>query len=432
MQHITALLSLVCILCFTACTANQEKVSEQKARVFVGARIIDGTGSTPIENGVLLVEDGKISKVGPQNAVEIPEGTEIIDLSGKTVIPGLINTHGHVGDTKGLEAGHYSKQNVLDQLGLYARYGITTVVSLGGDGPESVAIRNAQDTATLNRARLYVAGAVVTGNTPEEAVKMVDENIAMPVDFIKIRVDDNLGASRKMPAEVYQAVINRAHEKSFPVATHMYYLADAKALLAAGSDYIAHSVRDQPVDEALISMLKEKKVCYCPTLTRDLSTFVYESVPDFFSDPFFLKEVDTTLLNQLKDPAAQQAIQTSKSAQTYKQALQMAMDNLKTLSDSGVTIAFGTDSGPPARFQGYFEHLEMQYMAKAGLSPMQILISATGDAAGCMGLKDVGTLEAGKWADFVVLTKNPLDDISNTKSIESVYIAGNQVPEKGN
>ncbi len=230
-----------------------------------------------------------------------------------------------------------------------------------------------------------------------------------------------------MPEEIYQPVIAKAHELGLPLASHLYYLEDAKSLLQSGTDFIAHSIRDQLVDSVLIALLRAKKVCYCPTLTREVSTFVYEDTPEFFDDPFFLREADTQVIEQLKDPERKQRIKNSQSAQAYKQALETAKQNLKILVDAGIHISFGTDSGPPARFQGYFEHLEMELMAEAGLSPMQIIVSATGAAANCMGFKDLGTLEVGKWADFIVLKKNPLDDIKNSRSIESVWIAGNPI-----
>ena len=158
-----------------------------------------------------------------------------------------------------------------------------------------------------------------------------------------------------------------------------------------------------------------------------MSTFIYESTPDFFSDPFFTKEVSEDIIKDLKDPIRQEAIQKRRSSQLYKEALDTAMVNLKLLKDAGVSIAFGTDSGPPARFQGYFEHLELELMVKAGLTPSEAIVSATGDAADCINMDDVGSLEPGKWADFIVLSKNPLDDILNTRSIEAVYISGNKV-----
>ncbi|MCZ6915255.1 MAG: amidohydrolase family protein [Gemmatimonadetes bacterium] len=400
------------------------------AKAFVGATIIDGSGAPPIENGVLLVRAGRIEAVGPDASITVPESAERIDVAGRTIIPGLINAHGHIGDTRGLEGDQYSEANVLYQLRLNARYGVTTVNSLGGDGAEGVRVRDAQSAPGLDRARLLVAGAVVTGETPEEVRHAVDENIAMEVNFIKIRVDDNLGTSTKMAPAVFQAVIDRAHEQGVRVASHLYYLEDAKALLRAGTDFVAHSVRDLPVDAEFIALMNERDICYSPTLTREVSTFVYEDVPDFFEDPFFLREVDPAVLEALKDPDRQRSVRESRGAQQYKQALQIALANLRPLADGGVRIAMGTDAGPPARFQGYFEHMELALMAEAGLTPMEIIKSATGDAAACLGLGDVGTLEARKWADFVVLRENPLENIENTRSIESVWIAGNRVPER--
>ncbi len=193
---------------------------------------------------------------------------------------------------------------------------------------------------------------------------------------------------------------------------------------------MAHSIRDTYVDDAFIKEMKEKQTAYCPTLTRELSTYVYGSIPDFFTDPFFLREYDSALIQPLKDPARQKQIATSASARTYRKQLPVAMANLKLLADRGVPIVFGTDSGVPTRFMGYFEHVEMKMMADAGLTPMQIIVSATKDAAMHMGLKNLGTLSAGNYADFIVLDANPLDNIENMRKINAVYISGGVVQQQ--
>ena len=396
---------------------------------FTGAVVFDGRND-PIPGATLLVKDGKVREVG--GGVTAPEGAEIVDLSGKVVTPGFIQGHGHVGGAQGLATGPdvYTRENVVGQLGLYGRYGVTTVLSLGGDGQIAVDLRDAQATPGLDRARVFVAGVIVTGPTPEEARAQVRQDAEMGVDYIKIRVDDNLGSSEKMTPETYQAVIDEAHKHDLPVASHLYYLQDAKELLEAGVDFIAHSVRDQDVDDEVIAALKENDVCLTPTLAREVSTFVYESTPKFFADPFFLKEADAAILEQLKDPERQAQVRSSKSAQTYKKALTQAQANLKALADAGVKIVMGTDTGPPARFQGYFEHMELDLMAEAGMEPLEILRSSTSVAADCLGFDDVGVLEAGRWADFLVFAEDPIADIANSKSLEAVYIAGGKLPSK--
>ena len=399
-----------------------------QTKAFTGARVIDGTTGAPIDNATILVRDGRIVAVGPAASVTIPSDAARTSLSGKTVIPGLINAHGHVGDTSGLDADRYSAENVMRDLRLYSKYGVTSVVSLGGDKAPAFAARDSQRTAALDRTRIWAAGPVLEPTSPEQARRMVAENQAMNVDIIKIRVDDTLGTVAKMKPEVYRAVIDEAHRRGLRVATHLFYLSDAKALLDAGSDLVAHSIRDADVDQPLIAALKTRNVCVCPTLMREVSTFVYESTPPFFSDPLFLKYEDPKTVALLKEPARQQAMKKDPAAQRYKTALNVASRNLKKLSDAGVTIAMGTDTGPPARFQGYFELMELEMMTKAGLTPRQALTAATRDAARCMKIdSEVGTLERGKWADFVALDADPLSDISNVKKIDSVWMAGNKV-----
>ena len=230
-----------------------------------------------------------------------------------------------------------------------------------------------------------------------------------------------------MRPEIYQAVIDAAHARDLKLTAHLYYLEDAKGLLNAGADFVAHSVRDEDIDSELIDLLLNNDVCVCPTLMREVSTFVYEERPSWFDDPFFLREADPQVVAALEAPEYQERIQGSSSAQTYKVQLETAKSNLKALSDAGVRIAMGTDTGPAGRFQGYFEHGELDLMVESGLTPMQAIVAATGDAATCLDLEDVGTLDSGKWADFVVYAENPVEDISNSRTIESVWISGNEV-----
>jgi imidazolonepropionase-like amidohydrolase len=232
-----------------------------------------------------------------------------------------------------------------------------------------------------------------------------------------------------MAPEIYRAVIDEAHRRGLRVAVHLFYLGDAKSVLDAGGDLVAHSIRDAEVDADVVAKLKKSGVCVVPTLMREVSTFVYESTPDFFADSQFLAHANPEWVATLKEPARQQAMRASQSAQRYKLALDIASKNLKRLSDAGVPIAMGTDTGPTGRFQGYFELMEIELMVKAGLTPRQALAAATRDAARCMKLdRDLGTLEPGKWADFVVLDADPTADIRNIRRIASVWIAGNRVP----
>ncbi|MBT5073580.1 MAG: amidohydrolase family protein [Kordiimonadaceae bacterium] len=422
MRKILIILSLLTLSAVTA-TAGEGTLA------FVGARIIDGTAAEPMEDGVVVITDGRIRAVGPRSAVTIPGDAKLIDVRGKTIMPGLVNAHGHVGGTIGLEGGHYNTENLLNQLSLYARYGVTTINSLGGDGEEGFALRNSQYNNDLNRARLFVAGSVVTGDSEQAIRAEVNRNADMGANYIKVRVDDSLGASEKMPRDLFDALLDQAHIRRLPLAVHLFYLDDAKYILEAGADMVAHSVRDLTVDEAFINLFKEKDKCYVPTVTREVSTFVYESEPEFFSDPYFLKEVDPAVIEELRGPERQARMRNSRSAQGYKKGLDVAMANIGALYKGGVKIAMGTDTGLPGRFQGYFEQMEMHMMVEAGMSPMDVIRASTGVAAACINQGDIGTLEPGKWADLIVLGANPAEDIQNTKTIESVWIAGNRVPE---
>jgi imidazolonepropionase-like amidohydrolase len=222
-------------------------------------------------------------------------------------------------------------------------------------------------------------------------------------------------------------VMEVGRERGIPVATHMFYLEDAKRLLEMGSGMIAHSVRDADVDEDFIDLLRESGACYVPTLVREVSTFVYADRPEWFDNPFFLRYADMSEVDRVSQPEYMERVRRSTSAAAYRLGLEQAKLNLAMLSEAGVPIAMGTDAGPAGRFPGFFEHQELSLMAEAGLTPEQILRSATGVAAECLGLDEVGTLESGKWADFLVLAEDPLDDVEATRTLERVFIAGREI-----
>ncbi len=396
--------------------------TESTATAYTGAIVWDGTGA-PAAAATLVVDSGRIVAVGA--GVEPPRGATVVPLDGKYVIPGLIETHGHVTGAWAPEEVTDPVERVRGDLLLYARYGVTTVNSLGDDAP-TLAARDAASPRDP-RARLLAAGPVVAANDPVAARAAATANADAGVDWLKLRVDDNLGSAQKMPWEAVAAVMEVGRERGIRVATHLFYLGDAKRLLELGTGLLAHSVRDTDVDAEFIASLRSSGACYVPTLVREVSTFVYAERPTWFDDPFFVAYAHRGELERASDPRFMAEMRQSASAAAYRVALGQAQRNLKVLSDEGIPIAMGTDAGPAVRFPGYFEHMELQLMADAGLSPEQILRSATGVAAQCLELPDVGTLEPGKWADFLVLGADPLRDIQATRRLERVFIGGSEV-----
>jgi imidazolonepropionase-like amidohydrolase len=425
MKLLGALLSLLLVPALTAAQTT----------AFVGARVIDGRGGV-IEQGTVIVRDGRIASAGPTASTQVPTDAVRVDVKGATIMPGVINAHGHLTSAVGMRSSPdgASRDNLVRQLNTYAGYGVTTVFSLGEDADVAdtvLQLRNEQRNGTLNGARLFISGPVIGGATAEAARAATDKVASIKPDVLKIRIDDNLGSSRKMPDEAWRATIARSEELKLPIATHIFYLSDAKAALAAGADVIAHSVRDVPVDGEFVRQMKAREACYSPTLMREVSTFVYGSTPAWAADPFFLKGATPGAGAELTDPKRQAQVQASNSYKQglrYKDGLEVAKRNLKTLSDAGVRIAMGTDSGPAGRWQGFFEHLELEMMVEAGLTPMQVIVAATGAAADCHGKTgQLGEIRPGAAADLLVLDANPLDDIRNTRRIRSIWIAGRQV-----
>lgn len=399
----------------------------------MGALVIDGTGRAPLEQATLVIANGRIAAIGPSASITIPAGAVRVDMSGKTILPGLINAHSHVamGDNARLPV----REHMLQQLRVYSDYGVTAVVSLGSstetDELEGLKIRDEQRQRTPDRTRLYTGGLNAIGKTPDEARNSVTRLADLNVDIIKYHIN---GRPNDMTPDIYGALVDEAKNRGLLTTVHIFNLEDAKGAIEKGTDILVHSVRDQDVDQALIAEMKRRNVGYVPTLTRELSVFVYETEPAFFQDPFFMRGMYAyrTEVEILKTPALQEQTRNSPRAQDIKRALQQAMRNLKILSDAGIPIAMGTDTGSPndlGRWQGYFEHVELEMMVQAGLTPMQALVAATGDAARIMKLDQLGTLAPGKWADLLVLNANPLTDIRNTRQIDSVWIAGRRLPD---
>jgi imidazolonepropionase-like amidohydrolase len=395
------------------------------------ARVIDGTGAAAVEGATIVVSDGRIQAVGRN--VAIPTGATRMDMSGKTIVPGLINAHGHL---QADSSKRPARDRLTAQLRMYADYGITTVQVLGlplDDVPDGIKLRDESRPggAAVDRARVLIAAASLRNlKTEQEARDWANKYADMKVDIIKMHIT---GSPMDMTPAVYGALIDQAHKRGIRTAAHMLYLKDAKGLLDKGIDVLAHSIRDQPVDQATIAAIKARDVEYIPTLTRDIAQFIYEGTPPYFTDAFFTRHIPGSYykdeMAKLKESANQEKIKKDQTAQTTKTWLAQGRKNLKTLADAGVTIALGTDTGTnEGQWQGYFEHVELEEMVKSGLTPMQALVAATSGAAKAANIQQqLGTIAAGKQADLLVLTANPLADIRNTRQIDSVWIAGRRL-----
>jgi imidazolonepropionase-like amidohydrolase len=412
------------------------------------ARVIDGTGGPVMEHATVLISRDRIAAVGPDGQVNVPPDAKLIDLSGKTVLPGLISDHSHLGLVNGIRTGTqvYTRENMLRQLRQYQRYGVTTVFSMGMNGPTYLAVREQAHAGTIPGADTFGAdrgygvpdGAPPVDVAPDqlyrpttvaEARQQVEEAAARHPDLIKLWVDDFHGTLRsKMTPEMYRAVIDEAHKRGLRVAAHVYYLADAKQLVADGVDVLAHGVRDQPVDDAFIAAMKSHGVWYIPTLTLDEDFYVFAQHPAWMDTTFFREAVQPALAAQFNDPAWQKKALEPKSLATNEASVKNNLANLKRLNDAGVLIGFGTDSGAsPMRIPGFAEHRELQLYVQAGLTPAQAIHLATGSAAALLKLDDRGVIRAGKRADLLVVEGDPSQNIADIDRIEAVYQRGREV-----
>ncbi|HEX7839653.1 MAG TPA: amidohydrolase family protein [Kofleriaceae bacterium] len=415
--------------------------------VLEGARLIDGTGRPARDNAALMIEGDKITAVGTAGKLPRPKGARVIDLHGRTIMPGLISAHSHVGLVTGTanRADAYTREAVQNAVVQYEQYGVTSVVTLGLNRDLVFELRDQQKQGSFPGASIFTAGRgigapnsvppqpvapdqIYRPATADEARAAVRELAGHHADLVKIWVDDNFGRFTKMPPEVYKAVIDECHKQKLRVAAHVFYLADAKALVAAGVDVLAHSVRDLPVDDDLVRALKSRGVFYIPTLDVDESFFIFAEQPEVLSDEFFKHAVAPELVQMFQSKEYRDKVAANPAVPKEKAAFAVALRNVKTLHDAGVQVAFGTDSGAnPERISGWGEHHELELMVRAGLTPMDAIVAATQKSAALLKATDRGTLEPGKRADFLVLAADPLADIRNTRQLVSIWHAGREV-----
>ncbi|RFS26554.1 amidohydrolase [Chitinophaga silvatica] len=397
------------------------------------ATIIDGNGGKPLLHTDILIKNDQIIDIGPNiKAVD----ARVINCNGKTIMPAIISAHVHLGMIGPKPA--YTRENILNQLKKYTDYGITNVLVMGTDEPmlfES-GLRDSSINGQLPGARIFTAGygfSIPNGppsgkflyrpTSQEHAIKAVDSLATLHPDAIKIWVDNFGGGIPKMDSSIYSAIIKRAHDHNIRVAAHLYYVADAERLLNDGLDIMAHSIRDQVVNDVTAQQIKHHNIIYIPTLALDKYAVAYTNLPPWINDPFFLHSLEPGVYDFLVNNLQEQVNPRN------QRAFETALKNVKKLHDAGVIIALGTDSGANnVRTQGFSEHLEMELLVLAGLTPMEAITAATKNAAMAIGIqKKYGTLEKGKIADLLILNDNPSNNIINTRKISEVYKAGKLV-----
>jgi imidazolonepropionase-like amidohydrolase len=434
--------------------------------VFEGARLITGDGSAPIENSAFVVENNRFTQIGRRGEVQVPAGAVRVDVSGKTVMPTLVDLHGHFG-FQHIPAGTMSKEtftreNLIDHMQRLAFHGVGAAVGVGdlvdrsdmhggrtgwGDVPLRLREEVVPDAALFRTSGAGMAwpGSGAQGDpsrvdvsypvtTPEEARAAVDDYVKMKPAFIKIWVDDRRGTKKTLTPELYRAIADEAHKFNVPVGVHNVTLADAKELMRAGVEGWLHvPVRDGDVaDDEIIDIVKDRIARHDrPDMWITLSLITAWMNTAGGTRPAWL---DDPLLRATYAPEQIEKYWGDPLKKMTPEALARARKNFEAdgrnamkLRAAGMRVVGGTDTGQSRFLIGYFNHLDLESMVAMGMTASEAIVAATRDGAEIAHL-DTGLVALGKSADFIVLAANPLENISNTRRIDKVYLRGQEVP----
>ncbi len=420
--------------------------AQQRPIALEGARLILGDGSAPIEDGVIVMQDGYIRRIGRENWVRVPRSATHVNLAGKTILPAMVNAHVHPGyeGYTSWGAQNYTPQNLLDHLEREAFYGTAAILGVGSSPTDASIefIRDQQQGKFPPAAQFFFAPGMAPPNggpdavlregtkvlhaiyeisTAEQARAAVQSMAKKNLKHVKIWVDDRRGTYPKMTPEVYNAVIDEAHKHGMIVHAHATTLADQKAVVRAGADVLVHLVQNEKVDQELLDLLREKKPYWATVIGLGDHTAVCEP------DPFFEQALPDAVIAKIRASKEARPLEphcAPPSAATSARE-EIIRYNFPRMIEAGARIVLGTDTGVhPGHTFGSGEHLELARWVELGLTPAQAIVAATSRPAGLLGISDLGTLAVGKRADLIVLDANPLDEIHNTRRIFSVYLDG--------
>jgi imidazolonepropionase-like amidohydrolase len=412
--------------------------------LYDGARLIVGDGGV-IEDGAFVVRDGRIAALGRKGAVSVPPGAARVDLTGKTVMPAMINAHVHIGyegyTTWGAE--NYTPQNVLNHLEREAFYGVGATQSVGSSPlePSLRFVRDQRAGTFPTASRFFFMPGMAPPNGGPDAMLMKGTSVLHAVHevsnaaaaraavammagrgltAVKIWVDDRRGTYPKMTPEVYHAVIGEAHARHMLVHAHAIAMEDQKAVVRAGADVLVHTVANEKLDEELLALLKEKK----PYWTTVIGLGDRSEACD--GDPFIDRSYPAQALAAIRQTSCGPAPANAANREA------MLAHNVPRMVAAGARLVLGTDAGiTPRHAFGWADHHEIARWVDLGLTPAQAITAATSRPAELLGIKDLGTLAVGKSADFIVLEANPLENIRNTRKIANVYLRGARLDRDG-